>query len=101
MFRLVSEWDLKIIIQDARAHPEISEELYAKLLMIQTDPSCIGHIFRTEEFAEWVSNDSITADDGIGYFVTLNGEKGPEVNFSPESIVTFAKQYPFVRWCNK
>lgn len=101
MFKDFLEWDLKVIIRDARAHPEIDEELYAKLLMIQTDPDCIGHIFRTEEFAEWVKTGFISSYDGMGYFVNIEGKDGPAVGFNPKKIRNMAKEYPFVRWCNR
>lgn len=101
MSRNVDEWDFEVIIRDARRHPEVDEEVYAKLLMIQTHPDCIGHIFRTEEFADWVKGWSITSYDGHGYFVNINGEDGPMVCFNVKKILERAKEYPFVRWCNK
>ena len=101
MYRNVSEWDLKVIIRDARKHPEIDEEFYAKQLMLQTHPNTIGIVLRTGHFAEWVKGGFVTAYDGHGYFVDKDGKDGPMVGFNPTTICAKAKNYPWVRWCNK
>ncbi len=101
MYRNVSEWDFEVILRDARKHPEIDEEFYAKQLMILTDPACIGIILRNGHFAEWVKDGFVTSYDGHGYFVDKDGKDGPMVMFDPKKIRAKEKDYPYVRWCNK
>lgn len=97
----ISEWDFEVIIRDARKHPEISEKVYARQLMIQTAPNTIGLILRTEHFAEWVKSGTVTSYDGHGYFVDNDGVDGPMVSFNQKQILNKAETYPYVRWCNK
>ena len=101
MYRNVSEWDFEVIIRDARKHPEIDVEFYAKQLMLLTDPNTIGIILRNGHFAEWVQGGFVTAYDGHGYFVDKDGKDGPMVCFNPTKIRAKAQEYPYVRWCNK
>lgn len=101
MHRNVCAWDLEVILRDARAHPEIDEEFFAKQIMFTTHPDTIGIVLRNGHFAEWVEDGFVTAYDGVGYFVDKDGNDGPQVCFNPKTIRTKAKEYPYVRWCNK
>ena len=101
MYQNTSTWDFEVIVGYARRHPEIATEDIAKQLMLQTHPNTIGIVLRTEHFAEWVKGGFVTAYDGHGYFVNAEGKDGPMVGFNPTTIKTKAKDYPYVRWCNK
>lgn len=104
-------WELECILRDAREHPEIDEEFYAKQIEIQMNPNTIGFILRTGDFADWVERGSLTSYDGWGYFCDnsgndvdyeyIDGETHHHVPMDPEFVRTVADKYPYVRWCNK
>lgn len=94
-------WDIEVILRDARKHPEIDEELYAKQILKQCDPDTIGLILRAEHFAEWVKDGFITSYDGHGYYLNPDFTDAGYVDINAKKILAKAKDFPYVRWCNK
>lgn len=76
------------------------EELYAQAIRLQC--SCdYGHIYTIDDFIKAVSELLLINYDGVGYFMTIDGDKADYVNCNVDWLNDNKKDYPYVIWYNK
>ena len=77
-----------------------TQQVYARALQIVCKDDA-GKVMTVEDFEESVREGLLTDFDGVGIFLSWEGERKDLARCDSEWLAANKKDYPFVRWFNK